>query len=77
MKYVYSVIPTASTGECTDGIISFGTQFTILVHAEREGYENSAETSITINHEQIGDMNGDGVISIADVTGLVNVILGK
>ena len=26
---------------------------------------------------QIGDLNGDGVISIADVTNLVNIILGK
>ncbi len=38
--------------------------------------------SITVFYKKIGtdinyDVNGDGIISIADVTKLVNVILGK
>lgn len=35
------------------------------------------DVSFTITVKQPGDVNGDGAVSIADVTALVNIILGK
>ena len=61
VTYRYTVAPTAATGESTTGEISFGTTFTISVKAVRDGY----------------DVNADGSVTIADVTALVNIILGK
>ena len=77
VKYVYSVIPTAKTGESNDGVINLGTQFNVSVYASREGYENSEPATITIDMTSVGDVNGDGQVTIADVTSLVNLILGK
>ena len=77
VKYVYSIAPIPTTGESTDGIIELGTEFRVSVYATRDGYEDSEPATITIDLASVGDMNGDGTISIADVTGLVNVILGK
>ena len=74
MKYVYSI---GTSGESTNGTISFGGSFTISVYATRVGYENSETTTISIDMLKVGDVNGDGVISIADVTALVNIILGR
>lgn len=76
VKYMYTITSTSS-GESTDGVIPLGTQFTVSVRATREGYSDSEASVITINTADVGDLNGDGTISIADVTGLVNVILGK
>ena len=76
VKYMYTITSTSS-GESTDGVIPLGTQFTVSVRATREGYSDSEASVITINMADVGDLNGDGTISIADVTGLVNVILGK
>jgi len=74
VKYVYSI---ASSGESTNGTISLNTTFTVSVYATREGYKNSETVTKTIDMAQVGDMNGDGLISIADVTTLVNLILGR
>ncbi|MBO4606408.1 MAG: hypothetical protein J5682_00735 [Prevotella sp.] len=54
-----------------------GESFTISVYAKRRGYENSEVATATINLASIGDVNGDGQVTIADVTSLVNIILGK
>ena len=56
---------------------SWGTTFTISVYAKRRGYADSEVATATINLASIGDVNGDGQITIADVTSLVNIILGK
>ncbi len=57
--------------------LELGTTFTISVYAKRSGYEDSEVATATINLASIGDVNGDGQITIADVTSLVNIILGK
>ena len=77
VTYRYTVAPTAATGESTTGEISFGTTFTISVKAVRDGYEDSDAATLTIPMAAVGDVNADGSITIADVTTLVNIILGK
>lgn len=57
--------------------LAIGGTFTVSVYAVKEGYENSDTATTTINMSQMGDLNGDGQVSIADVTFLVNLILGK
>lgn len=55
----------------------FGGTYAIKVYAAKDGYANSKATSIAIEASKMGDLNGDGEVSIADVTSLVNKILGK
>ena len=43
----------------------------------REGYKSSDVSTLEFKLPDIGDMNGDGTITIADVTALVNRILRK
>ncbi|MBP5769886.1 MAG: leucine-rich repeat protein [Bacteroidaceae bacterium] len=57
--------------------ISLGATFTVSVFARREGYLDSETATKTIAVSSLGDLNGDGQVTIADVTSLVNVILGK
>ena len=57
--------------------LELGGTYTISVYAVKEGYDNSDTATMTINMSQMGDVNGDGQVTITDVTTLVNVILGK
>lgn len=57
--------------------LAIGGTFTVSVYAVKEGYDNSDTATMAINVSQMGDLNGDGQVSIADVTSLVNIILGK
>ena len=77
VKYVYSISPQGSSGESSDGRIVLGATLSIDVYAKHKGYLDSETATATIDMAQVGDVNGDGVITIADVTALVNVILGK
>ncbi|MBR5656218.1 MAG: hypothetical protein IKW98_05990 [Prevotella sp.] len=77
VTYVYTITPAISTGQSTDGLISLGTSFTVNVKATRDGYTDSDIATMTINISQVGDMDGDGELTVTDVTSLVNAILGK
>lgn len=77
VTYRYTVAPAADTGESTTGEISLSTTFAVSVKAVREGYEDSDAATMTIPMAAVGDVNVDGSITIADVTALVNIILGK
>ena len=52
-------------------------KFRVSVYAQKEGYLDSEEAVKEFDLSAVGDVNGDGQITIADVTDLVNVILGK
>ena len=52
-------------------------KFRVSVYAQKEGYLDSEEAVKVFDLSAVGDVNGDGQITIADVTDLVNVILGK
>lgn len=77
VTYVYTITPASYTGQSTDGLISLGTSFTVNVKATRDGYTDSDIATTTVNISQVGDMDGDGELTVTDVTSLVNAILGK
>ncbi len=77
VTYVYTITPASYTGQSTDGLISLGTSFTVNVKATRDGYTDSDTATTTVNISQVGDMDGDGELTVTDVTSLVNAILGK
>ena len=57
--------------------LAIGGTFTVSVYAVKEGYDNSDTTTLTINMSQMGDVNADGELNAADITAVVNAILGK
>lgn len=64
----------------TIALSSMANTYTISVYAMKDGYLNSdiATTEIEVTPSAASaDVNGDGKVTIADVTALVNVILGK
>lgn len=77
VKYVYTITPKSTSGESTNGVVNLGTSFTVSVYATREGYNDSETATAIIDMSTVGDVNGDGLISVADVTALVNLILGR
>lgn len=82
VKYAYTYSLMEGSGESTDGeIIVSPVLVRIDVKATREGYTDSEAASIEIDLMQQarlqGDINNDGALTIADVTTLVNMILGK
>ena len=77
VTYKYKVELTNTEGECTDGVIQIGPAVNITVVATREGMLDSVPAAIMFSLPLVGDLNGDGAFTIADVTALVDVILGK
>ena len=57
--------------------LAVGGTFTVSVYAVKEGYDNSDTATMTINMSQMGDVNADGELNAADITAVVNAILGK
>ena len=57
--------------------LEIGGTFTVSVYAKKEGYDNSDVATIEINMSQMGDVNADGELNAADITAVVNAILGK
>jgi len=58
-------------------LANLGTTFNVSVYAKRHGYKNSDAATLVVNMPLVGDMNEDGIISVSDVTSLVNVLVGK
>lgn len=52
-------------------------KFRVSVYAQKEGYLDSEEAVKEFDLSAVGDVDGNGQIDIADVTALVNIILGK
>lgn len=76
VEYVPTV--TCSPNQLQNGNeLAIGGTFTVSVYAVKEGYENSDTATMTINMSQIGDVNADGELNAADITTVVNAILGK
>ncbi len=57
--------------------MKIGGTFTISVYAKKVGFYDSEVVTKTIDMGQMGDMDGDGDVTVSDITSLVNVILGK
>lgn len=76
VEYVPTVTCTPSQ-TLTGDELELGTTYTVSVYAKREGYLDSEVATSTITLSTVGDVNGDGRLTIADVASLVNAILGK
>ena len=77
VKYIYEIAPVTVKKESESGRFAFAPTYEIKVYATREGYKDSDTASIIVSLSNVGDVNGDGQVSIADVTSLVNAILEK
>ena len=77
VKYIYQIAPVTVQRESESGRFAFAPTYEIKVYAKREGYKDSDTVSLIVSLTNVGDVNGDGQVSIADVTSLVNAILGK
>ena len=53
-----------------------GATFNISVYARREGFNKSEAATKTIEAKELGDVNGDGKLTIVDLTLLVKKIMG-
>ena len=77
VKYVYEIAPVTVKRESDTGKFAFSPTYEIKVYATREDLKDSEPASIIVALQNVGDVNGDGQVSIADVTSLVNAILGE
>jgi hypothetical protein len=61
----------------TSSKVSLTTTYHVSVYAIKDGYENSdvAAEEIRMGGRDIVDVNGDGVVDVADVVAVVNIIL--
>jgi len=57
--------------------LTIGTTIVVTVYALKDGYIESEPAAISINMSQVGDVNGDGLVTIEDVVSLVDIILEK
>ena len=56
--------------------VEIPTTYIVSVYASKDGYEDSDVATETINIIK-GDVDGDGVVDIADAVRIVNLIVGK
>ncbi len=52
-------------------------QLKVTAYATADGYQQSETAEATFDLTNVGDMNGDGKLSIEDITRLVNKVLKK
>lgn len=82
VNYV-SVITAPDAKNYYDGKIIPTNQYTVSVYATKEGYENSdvatkvIDIAGTVGSGVRGDVNGDGVVDVADVVKVTNIIMGE
>lgn len=57
--------------------MKMGVTFNISVYARRDGYNKSDVATKTIEAKELGDVNGDGQLTISDITILVDKVMGR
>lgn len=77
VEFISRINVDSFSNEQTGNEVNIKIPFTVSVFARRDGYLDSDTATVTINIASLGDLNGDGQVTIADVTSLVNVLLGK
>lgn len=77
VTYVYSF--TAASANMVEGNnVSLTSTYTVTIYAKKDGYLNSDIVTKEIDVRGLmGDMNEDGVISVTDVTILIDMILNQ
>ena len=76
VQFVYSMSSDdIRTNDENDNALA--NRFRVSVYATKEGYTNSNVASLDITYNgKRGDVNGDGLITISDAVGIVDIILG-
>ena len=80
VEYVYDISMTGSqSGRGNDIVLpSLPNTYAVSVYATKEGWVDSDVATKTLTFQaKTGDANGDGEITIADITILINTILGN
>ena len=72
VTYQYNISSSIKSGEGNN--IDFTPKFTITAYATKDGYDNSETATLEVS---IGDANCDGIINAADITTIVNIIMGQ
>ena len=77
VEFVYH-FTTPDGGDSNSSEVSLPTAYTVSVYAKKPSCYDSDEVTQDIDiRGNVTDVNGDNLITIADVTALVNIILGK
>ena len=77
VEFVYEVtLSNTLSGSSAEVTLSDKTML-VTVYATKEGYENSNTATQEIKIGVPGDLTGDGEITVADVTKLIDIVLGK
>ena len=80
VEFVYDISMTGSqSGRGNDIVLpSLPNTYAVSVYATKEGWVDSDVATKTLTFQaNMGDANGDGEITIADITTLINTILGN
>lgn len=78
VEFVYSITTPANTTNQTGNNVDMPHSNTVSVYAKKSGYLNSDVATENIDVRGIqGDTNRDGVVTVADAVGVVNIILEK
>ncbi len=80
VEYVYDISMTGSQSGRGNDIVLPGlpNTYAVSVYATKDGWVDSDVATKTLTFQaKTGDANGDGEISIADITTLINTILGN
>jgi hypothetical protein len=80
VEYVYDISMTGSqSGRGNDIVLpSLPSTYAVSVYATKDGWVDSDVATKTLTFQaKTGDANGDGEITIADITTLINTILGN
>ena len=75
VEFNYTILPNgALSGKGND--LALTPSFTVNVYASKDGYEDSDVATETINIIK-GDVDGDGVVDLADAVRIINFYVGK
>ena len=78
VEFVYSITTPANATNQTGNNVDMPHTNIVSVYAKKEGYLNSDVATENIDVRGIqGDTNRDGVVTVADAVGVVNIILEK
>ena len=78
VTYYYQIVPSDAAQGDTDGEVEVSAEYTVKVHASKEGWIDSDEATLCFNVKGIkGDVNEDGTVDVEDVVKVVNIILDE
>lgn len=80
VEYVYKCTTPSSTPETSGNEFTPSTKYLVTVYAKKDGYQDSEPATAEIDVSGGGknaDVNGDGIVDIADAVKIVNFVVGK